>query len=226
MKRQQAGKAITKILALTAVVTAGIVGVSFYLSNSSIHQLLTDNKALKQAISHLTNESQIGYATLQSQTRDENGRLQSSIRFVQTAPENPKEIVSEQLFTIEGDIAHFDALIVKFSDEYVQSGKGKALYLWRRIYGEQTPPSEGALIEIPKSAPDRYYSITKALRIKNRDIFWEAIWELANAPESLNPYGIKAVFGNAIYTRLQANRIYYFKISATGQIYIEVADRG
>lgn len=226
MFQQISGKAFTKLLLIASVVTAGIIGASFYLSSSSIHQLLTENKSLNKAISNLTTESQIGYATLQSQARDTEGKLHSSIRFVQTAADNPQQIVSEQIFTIEGDIAHFDALIVKFSDAYVQSGKGKALYLWRRIYGEQTSPANGALIEVPQTAPERYYSITKALRIKNRDIFWEAIWDLANAPESLSPYGIKAVFGNAIYTQLQANRIYYFKISPTGQIYIEVADRG
>lgn len=224
MFRRKSGKALKYLISLVALGAAGLVGVSYYFSTSSIHKLLTENQQLSEAIQNLTAEDQIGFATLQSQSRSEEGSLQSKIRFVQTAPENPKQIVSEQMFTIQGDIAHFDALIVKFTDASVQSGKEKALFLWRRIYSEDTPPAQGTAIEIPGSAPDRYYNITRALRIKDRDIFWEAIWDLANAPEALSQYGIKAVFGNAIYTRIAADKVYYFKISPSGQIYIEVFD--
>ncbi len=218
------GKTIGYLVALAALVTAGILGVSFYFSTSSIHALLTENHQLNQAITNLTAEEQIGYATLQSQERDAQGVLQSTIRFVQTAAGNPKQIVSEQLFTVPGDVIHFDALIVKFTDEYVKDGKERALYLWRRIYGETDTPAGGQQIEIPGSSPERYYAISKSLRLKDRDIFWEAVWDLANNPEALSQYGIKAVFGNAIYSRILPKKVYLFKISPTGQIYPEVLD--
>ncbi|MGJ8638010.1 MAG: hypothetical protein ACSHYA_01335 [Opitutaceae bacterium] len=215
---------MAKLIAGAAIITASILGVSFYLSSSTIHSLLTENHELNKAIQNLTAEEQIGYATLQSQTHDASGQLQSTIRFVQTAAGKPKEIVSEQLFTIIGDIIHFDALIVKFTNEYVQDGKGRSLYLWRRVYGESNSPATGDLIEIPGEAPERYHAVTKSLRMRDSDIFWEAIWELANDPEQLSEYGIKAVFGNAIYTKMQEGQITLFKISPTGQIYPEVLD--
>ncbi len=215
---------MAKLIVGAAIVTAGVLGVSFYLSSSTIHSLLTENHELNKAIKNLTAEEQIGYATLQSQRRNEHGELESTIRFVQTAAGKPKEIVSEQLFTITGEVIHFDALIVKFSNDYVIDGKERALYLWRRIYGETISPSSGELIEIPNQAPERYHSITRSLRMKESDIFWEAIWNLANNPEQLSQYGITAVFGNAIYTKLQLGQITLFKISPTGQIYPEVLD--
>jgi len=215
---------MAKLIVGAAILIAGILGVSFYLSSSTIHSLLTENHELNKAIKNLTAEEQIGYATLQSQSRDENGELRSTIRFVQTAASKPKEIVSEQLFTINGDIIHFDALIVKFSTEFVKDGKGRSLYLWRRIYGEGNSPASGDLIDIPNEAPERYHAITKSLRMRDSDIFWEAIWELANDPEQLSEYGITAVFGNAIYTKMQEGQITLFKISPTGQIYPEVLD--
>ena len=215
---------MAKLVAGAAILTAAILGVSFYLSSSTIHSLLTENHELNKAIKNLTAEEQIGYATLQSQARDATGQLQSTVRFVQTAAGKPKEIVSEQLFTITGDVIHFDALIVKFNNQYVQDGKGRSLYLWRRIYGEANSPASGELIELPGDAPERYHSITKSLRMKDSDIFWEAIWELANAPEQLSKYGITAVFGNAIYSRMKEGQITLFKISPTGQIYPEVLD--
>jgi len=224
MIRNTAGKAIGKLLALTALATAGIMGSVFYFSTSSIHSLLTENHKLNKAIKNLTAEEQIGYATLQSRTRNEQGELISTVRFVQTAAGKPKEIVSEQVFQISGSVIHFDALIVKFDTEYVQDGKARSLYLWRRIHGENNAPSESELIEIPGTAPERYYEITKVLRLKDRDIFWEAIWDLANDPDQLSSYGVTAVFGNAIYSRMEANKVYLFKISPSGQIYPEVLD--
>ena len=215
---------MTKLIAGATILTAAIWGISFYLSSSTIHTLLTENHELNKAIKNLTDEEQIGYATLQSQDFDSTGQLQSVIRFVQTAAGRPKEIVSEQLFTISGDVIHFDALIVKFSNEYVKDGKARSLYLWRRIYGEVDSPASGQLIEIPNQAPERYHSISKTLRMQDSDIFWEAIWELANDPGQLSEYGITAVYGNAIYTKLQKGQITRFKISPTGQIYPEILD--
>lgn len=224
MVKQRSGKVIGSLLALAALLTAGILGISFYHSTASIHQLLTENHQLQQAVRNLTQETQIGYALLQSQQRDADGELLSVVRFVQTAAGNPKEVVSEQLFTVRGEIVHFDALIVKFSDDYVKDGSERALYLWRRVYDEHTQPANGEAIEAAGTAPERYHAITRSLRLQNRDTFWQAIWELADDHQRLREYGIHAVFGNAIYTRLRAGKVYLFKISSTGQIYPEAVD--
>lgn len=212
------------LMTLAVLVTASILGIGFYRSTTSIQELLTENHALNKAVRNLMHEEQIGYALLESQSQNELGQLESTVRFVQTAANNPKAVVSEQRFTILGDIIHFDALIVKFTDDYVKDGTERALYLWRRIYGETTTPADGEVIEIPGTAPERYYSITESLQLKNRDLFWEAIWDLANDTTRLHQYGVEAVFGNAIYTRMAAGKVYLFKISATGQIYPETVD--
>lgn len=221
-KKARSGKIIVTLLVLAALATAGVLGVAFYFSSSSIHSLLTENHKLNRAIRNLTDEQQIGFATLKSRSRNELGEVESLVRFVQTAPGHPDKIVSEELFVVEGEVIHFDALIVKFSDAFVKDGKGRALYLWRRIHGDDEAPSEGDLIQSPGEAPERYEAITQSLRLNNRPVFWEAIWDLANDPQQLSEYGIKAVFGNAIYTRMEPDKVYLFKISPTGQIYPSV----
>ena len=214
-------KIVAPVLALAVLLTAAILGASFYYSTTSIHQLLSENQQLKQAVRNLTEETQLGYALLQSQSANQNGELTSVVRLVQTAAGNPKEIVSEQLFHIKGDVVYFDALIVKFTDDYVKDGTERALYLWRRIYGEQTQPANGQQIESSGVTPERYHSLTRSLRQNQRETFWQAIWALANDHSRLREYGIQAVFGNAIYTRLLPGKVYLFKISSTGQIYPE-----
>lgn len=217
-------KWLFRFFLLGALLIAGILGVAFYYSTASIHELLTENKRLSKAVHNLTREDQIGYAVLESQNRDEFGNLTSEVRFVQTAPGDPKTIVSEQLFEIKGNIIHFDALIVKFTNEFVKDGKERALYLWRRIYGDYTAPADGQSINFSGMHPERYESITQSLGIKSRYIFWEAIWELANDATRLSQYGVTAVFGNAIYIRMQPGKAYLFKINSVGQIYPEVVN--
>lgn len=206
------------------LVVAGILGVAFYHSTASINKLFTENHRLSKAIHNLTQEQQIGYAVLESQTRDQSGNIVNTVRFVQTAPDNPKVVVSEELYTLSSEIVYFDALVVKFTDDFVKDGKERSLYLWRRIYGEQTSPVEGQSIENPSSFPERYDSITRSLSFKNKSLFWDTVWELANDTQRLSDYGITAVYGNAVYVRPRPGKVYLFKISPTGQIYPETVN--
>ena len=50
MTSRNHGKAITYLFGLLAAGAAILVGVSYYFSTSSIHQLLSDNRDLKVAI--------------------------------------------------------------------------------------------------------------------------------------------------------------------------------
>jgi hypothetical protein len=187
----------------------------------TIHQLLAENKHLKRAITNLTREEQIGYAKVITQ-KTEDGRLFTTIRFVETARDDILKTILEKEYTIEGDIIHFDALIVKFGDKMVMDGKTKALYLWRRVYGEKTAPEDGFAIEEPGAEPNRYSDLLQALSIKQRQLFWSNIWDLANDPEKLKAYDIKAIYGNVVYSKLREGLIYIFKISPTGQVYPDV----
>jgi hypothetical protein len=201
--------------------TAALVGPRLYRGAMTIHDLLSENKQLKQAISNLTDEDQIGYAKVISQ-RDEGGRLLTTIRFVETARDDKTQTILQKEYTVEGDVIHFDALIVQFGDKMVMDGKSRALYLWRRIYGEKMPPGDGFPIEEPGAEPRRYKGLLDALPVGHQQLFWSSIWDLANDPEKLKEHDIKAIYGSVIYQRLKEGLIYVFKISPTGQLSPEV----
>lgn len=195
--------------------------MAFLKTGLTIQELLTENKALKQSIENLTEENQIGYAKVVEQYED-SGKRYTTLKFVETARNDPLDIVFESEFTLEGDIVHFDALIVKFTDEFVGDGKGRSLYLWRRVYGEHMAPSDGFPIEVHGREPERYRGLLTLLPLKHREVFWAEIWDLAHDKKHLNEYGIEAVFGNAVYSELRPGLIYIFKISSTGQVYPDV----
>jgi len=212
---------LTYIIVGIFLIGFAYIGRGVYYGAVTIHKLLAENKQLKQAIANLTQEDQIGYAKVTAQeTKD--GILITTIKFVETARDDKLKKILEKQYSIEGDIVHFDALIVKFGDKIVMDGKARALYLWRRVYGERMAPEEGFAIEEPGAEPQRYSDLLEALPVKQKQLFWSSIWELANDPEKLKEYDIKAVYGNVVYSRLRKGLIYVFKIDATGQVYPEI----
>lgn len=210
-------KLIRTVFGLLALIALIFISGTLFYGTKTVHDLLGENKQLKQAIATLTQEEQIGYAkVLKQETRD--GKLYSTIRFVETARGNPLETVLEKEYEIEGDMIHFDALIVTFSSQAVIDGKERSLYLWRRVYGDNQAPADGFAIEEPGDEPARYAGLLSRLRMKERTIFWNAIWDLANDPDALQQHGIKAIYGNAVYKKLRPGLIYVFKIGPTGQL--------
>lgn len=204
-------------MALVAVIFAA--GALFY-GTKTVHDLLGENKKLKQSLATLTHEDQIGYAkVVRQEMRD--GKFYTVVRFVETARDDQLKKVLEKEYEIEGDTVHFDALIVTFSNQAVLDGKERSLYLWRRVYGENMSPAEGFAIEENGVTPVRYTDLLRRLHFSEQKLFWSAIWDLANDPEALQRHGIKAVYGNAVYKKLRPGLIYVFKISAAGQVYPE-----
>lgn len=214
-------KPLVYITVGVCIVIAAYLGRGFYYRAMTIHQLLTENKHLKQAITNLTYEDQIGYAKVIAQEPND-GRLLTTIKFVETARDDKLKTILEKEYTIEGDIVYFDALIVKFGDKIVMDGNTKALYLWRRIYGEKMAPEQGFVIEEPGAEPQRYSDLLEVLPVKQKQLFWSNIWDLANNPDKLKRHDIEAIYGNAVYSRLRKGLIYVFKINPTGQVYPEV----
>ena len=214
------GAVFIRVVILLLLVLAGLFGGALFYGTKTVHDLFENNRKLKQAIANLTHTDQIGYAKVINQ-EEENGTLYTKLRFVETARDNKQETVLTRQYTIEGDVVHFDALIVTFDGQMVMGGGKRALYLWRRVYGEHMAPSEGYPIEVAARAPARYADFLDNLPVDAQEMFWDTIWNLANDPEALEKHGIKAVYGNAVYKKLRPGLIYVFKISAGGHVYPE-----
>ena len=214
-------KVVATLSVLGAVGTGGMMAWRAMFTNKTIEELLTENTHLKQAIAHLSEETQIGYAKVVSQDiRD--GRLFTRLRFVETLPNEPLKPVVQKEYEVEGDIVHFDALIVKFGREHVMDGREKAMYLWRRIYGETQTPESGLIINPKGQTPARYSHLCEKLSLQDQDLFWTHIWTLSNDPNHLSDLGVQAIFGNVVYHKLEPGLIYVFKIDNTGSLYPEI----
>ena len=210
---------------IAIVIFAVIAGIGLliwkYHFNKNIEQLLKENKELQSAITNLKTERQIGYAKVISQTTTD-GKIITRLKFVETDRKDMLKRVLEKEYEIEGDIIYFDALIVKFDDQLVMAGKEKSLYLWRRVYSDKMRPQDGFEIEIAGDEPKRYADICSKLNLKDKQLFWKEIWKLADDKQGLAEFGITAIYGNAVYRKVQPGLVYVFKINSTGSLYPEV----
>jgi hypothetical protein len=212
------------MVSIVALATLGVLALFAYAglyASKTIYELLGENRELKQAITNLTHEDQIGYARVLSQ-EERDGRLFTRLLFVVTARGDLTVRLIEKEYEIEGDVIHFDALIVRFGPEVVMDGKERALYLWRRVYGEKLRPEEGFAIEEPGQPPARYADLSARLSLRDRELFWDEIWALSDDPDRLAAAGVRAIYGNVVYKRLQPGLIYIFRIDATGGVFPEV----
>ena len=216
-------KILSVVIIISILASLGLGGLLIWKShfNKTIGQLLKENKELQQAMTNLKAERQIGYAKVVSQVENQ-GKVITKLKFVETDRKDMLKRVLEKEYEIEGDIIHFDALMVKFNDQLVMDGKERALYLWRRVYSDKMRPEDGFPIETPGDEPKRYADICSKLDLKNKELFWKEIWKLADDKEHLAEYGISAIYGNVIYRKVQPGLVYVFKINNAGSLYPEV----
>ena len=214
------GNVLIGIIVIIALIVVAVIAATTFFALKTINELLTENKKLKESLARLTQEDQIGYAKVMKQETKE-GKLYTTLKFVETARDDKANKILEKEYTIEGEIVHFDALIVKFGNQLVIDGKERSLYLWRRVYGENMSPNAAYSIEEAGQEPVRYKGLLEELRAKDQKTFWEAVWELANDPQKFSKLGVQAIYGNAVYSQLKPGVIYVFKISNTGQVYPE-----
>ncbi|MFA6224063.1 MAG: hypothetical protein WC647_17315 [Desulfomonilaceae bacterium] len=231
------GGIVGRVVAMIALLVITLVVYVLWAVLPNITKLLTENKQLRLAITNLTQEDTIGYAKViwQGERDGYPGVKFTRLVFVETDRNNKSKEVLRKEYEIEGDVIHFDALIVKFGNKVVMDGKEKALYLWRRVYGDHTSPDQGFPIETEGTEPERYSglleegskSLTVFQRLVNplfapqKDKFWSEIWKLSHDKDKLIDIGVAAIYGNVVYNQMIQGKIYVFKISPNGNLFPE-----
>lgn len=214
-------KDLLKAFAFVTVILGGLFYWQLSQEKRTIQQVLQENESLKQAITNLNTVQQIGYAKVLGQETRE-GQLWSRILFVQTEAGDPTKPIFKKEYEIEGDVAHFDGLIIRFDNALVMDDQQRAIFLWRRLYGEKMAPEQGIPIEQPHTEPAQWAQLCKDFSIEDRSLFWTEIWNLADDPKKLESFGISAIYGNVVYRKLTPGLIYIFKLTNTGTLYPEV----
>ena len=126
-----------------------------------------------------------------------------------------------QEYEIEGDIAYFEALVIKFDDDFVAANdllKGSSLLLFRRIFGEYQAPSDGFPLD-PVGQYPAAYSPERGDTSFHRDL-WARFWEYALDPGVVRESGVRAMHGEAPFIKLEANRSFELELRSSGGLTI------
>lgn len=153
------------------------------------------------------------------------GGALTSFRF-QELNEAGLPLGNSQSFTIRGDIAYFEALVVKFDDAFVESNdllKGSSLLLFRRIFGEHQAPADGFPLDAVGQRPAGYESDPAADSPFYRDL-WSRFWEYSLEPEVARQAGVRAMHGEAPFVKLAPGKAYEIELRSSEGLVIRVVE--
>jgi hypothetical protein len=131
-----------------------------------------------------------------------------------------------QPFTIRGDIAYFEALVVKFDDAFVEQNdllKGSSLLLFRRVFGEHQAPADGFPLDAVGQRPAGYESDPAAGSLFYQDL-WSRFWEYSLDPEVVRQAGVRAMHGEAPFVKLAPGKAYEIDLRSSEGLVITVVD--
>ena len=173
MKKSHEGVKSVSAMIWTAVLLAAIAaGVylaeKLYLGPLREQQRLVSN--LKAIVSELTRDIRVAEVSVVNQGGDP---LQTTFRFVEV-DERREPLAPVKVFTISGDVAYFDTLVIKFEDSFMPLEKlplsdeilrshlaRKAIIFFRRVFSEKQKPEAGFPLDTPGDPPG---PIGRALR--------------------------------------------------------------
>ncbi len=186
---------------------------------------------LKQIVEALTRDIRIAEVAVLDQSVDPTA---TTFRFVEV-DQNRERIGEPKVFTIKGDVAYFDTLVIKFLDSYAPLKElplkqdildahlaNKAIIFFRRVFGEKQKPEDGFPLDTPGGIP-KTYCPSQQVTVFEQNL-WDEFWLLANDPKLANTRGVRAAHGQAVYTKLQPGKYYVLEQRLVGDLTIRPVD--
>lgn len=153
------------------------------------------------------------------QQRRADGRLYTTLRFVEVDPDSPDQRALDQprQFELEGDVVYVDAWVAKFDDALVERGddplRSGSICLFRRLFGESQQPRDGFPLD-PVGQRPAAYGRGEPSPLERE--LWANFWEYANDPAKMKAAGLRAVHGEAPSQRVQKGKQYRLQLRASG----------
>jgi len=149
-------------------------------------------------------------------TRTVNGVLYTTLLFVED--DKNGDPLPAKSFEIEGNQAHFDALIIKFDREFVAKGdplRGHSIALFTRVFGDKQTPASGFAIDEPGKIPAIYRGADPRVSEFELDL-WKSFWRLADDKQFATERGVRIATPQSVWGPLEADKLYTLTLEADG----------
>ncbi|HEX4792448.1 MAG TPA: hypothetical protein VH370_01580 [Humisphaera sp.] len=190
--------------------------------NSTEHELARQrdrNEQLQLIVQRLSTEHRVGDIIVTDQTESA-GAVKTQLLFVEYAADG--SALPAKQFTIDGKLAHIDAMVIKFDGKFVQENdplRGHSIALFTRLYGESQSPAAGFAIDPPGSVPAVYH-IADARAHAFEQQLWGNFWKLADDPEYRKSMGVRVAQGEAVWRSFEPGWLYTLTLEANGGLNI------
>src|SRR3954453_4690585 len=214
-------RAAAKILGLVCVVLAGSVGLWVYegrfAASVQVAKLEREKQALQQVVKRLTDEKRVAELLVTNQSMDpRRGAMMTTLLFVEYTKNG--QSLPPRSFTIDGKLAHVDALVIKFEHEFVKENdalRGKSIALFTRIFGDKQAPNTAELIDIPGSIPDIYRDADPRVIEFEQDL-WRDFWRLTTDESFRKEKGVRVAMGQGVWGMFEPDRLYTITLESDG----------
>lgn len=219
---------------LLLVLMIGSAGAGAYLLyqfqiNAYTAELTAENERLRQRqtelqtmIERLGQVRRLAQIVVTGQQKDAVGSVRTTdLLFVELNQDG--KTVGRKKFTIPGEVAYFDGLVVKFSHDAVASARpfqDQSLVLLRRVFSEHMRPADGFPIDVLNEVPSGYQTNEVSENFQKQ--IWSRFWTLANDPVLAAELGVRVAQGEAVYKPMKPGVLYELTIDASSGLNLEV----
>lgn len=192
-------------------------------AGQQIAQLQHDNFKLQQYVKRLTAERRVAEMLVTNQKPAAGGKgiaraepAQTTVLFEEFGPTG--QMLPPRRFTIDGDVIHIDALVIKFEHDLVQQDDplhGHTIVLFHKLYGDHQPPAQGFAIDVPGSIPEFYRDADPRVSRFEQEL-WDNFWRLTDDPAYRAAQGVRIANGQGVWLRLSPDRLYTLTTETDG----------
>ena len=214
-------KKVFAFLALLGFIAAGLAAWSYFEQQAAhrreVERLQKERAELKQCIDRLCLQERVAQVMVRGKGTDDDGRTCTSLSFLEWDRDGrPLPAVD---CNVVGSEVYFDALVIRFQDEYVEKGdslRGKSLVLFRRIFGSAEPPDAGTPIDnVSSDGIPLVYRVKENPSSVEKDL-WERFWYYVDHPEESEKLGVRVMQIEAVGARLSVGAVYELRLEADG----------
>ena len=219
-------RTLLKLALLSALVVAGAAGLYFQQRGTTAAKLdeaVRKNEQLQRVVQHLQAERRVADIIVTDQKAID-GVQKTTLLFVEYARDGVTPLPAKR-FTVDGNVAHVDALVVKFERGFVEEGdplRGHSLALFTRLYGENQPPEKAHRIDAPNDIPDVYRGPGPQVSEFERRL-WADFWRLADDEAYRKAKGVRVAQGEGVWVPFHSDRLYTLTLESDGGLNITSA---
>ncbi|MEO6435415.1 MAG: hypothetical protein ABIP55_06590 [Tepidisphaeraceae bacterium] len=210
------GKIIGLIFLLLAASGGALYYQHAYSTEKKIEKLQDEKRQLEQVVTRLGAETRVADILVSEQKQNERGVLETTLLFVEYDKEG--QALPARSFTIDGNTAHIDAMVIKFDQGYVAENdplRGHSIALFTKIYGDHQSPADAMMIDSPGKIPEVYRGASPQLS-QFETTLWNDFWKLYDDESYRKSKGVRALGGHGVWGPFQTDRLYTITIESDG----------